>query len=201
MAVSALTASIKLIVGLGNPGGDYRGTRHNAGADFIDALARQSGATLSPDSKFFGLAGRVTLAGHDVRLLIPTTFMNRSGQAVAAMAKFYKIATDELLIAHDELDIPPGTARFKQGGGHGGHNGLRDIVPALGNEKNFHRLRVGIGHPGHASKVSGYVLGRPSQVDRDRIDASIDEAVAALPLLLDGDATKAMTQLHSFSAA
>ena len=201
MAVSALTASIKLIVGLGNPGGDYRGTRHNAGADFIDALARQSGATLSPDSKFFGLAGRVTLAGHDVRLLIPTTFMNRSGQAVAAMAKFYKIATDELLIAHDELDIPPGTARFKQGGGHGGHNGLRDIVPALGNEKNFHRLRVGIGHPGHASKVSGYVLGRPSQVDRERIDASIDEAVAALPLLLDGDATKAMTQLHSFSAA
>jgi len=201
LAVSALTASIKLIVGLGNPGGDYRGTRHNAGADFIDALARQSGATLSPDSKFFGLAGRVTLAGHDVRLLIPTTFMNRSGQAVAAMAKFYKIATDELLIAHDELDIPPGTARFKQGGGHGGHNGLRDIVPALGNDKNFHRLRVGIGHPGHASKVSGYVLGRPSQVDRDRIDASIDEAVAALPLLLDGDATKAMTQLHSFSAA
>ena len=196
-----MTASIKLIVGLGNPGGDYRGTRHNAGADFIDALARQSGATLSPDSKFFGLAGRVTLAGHDVRLLIPTTFMNRSGQAVAAMAKFYKIATDELLIAHDELDIPPGTARFKQGGGHGGHNGLRDIVPALGNDKNFHRLRVGIGHPGHASKVSGYVLGRPSQVDRDRIDASIDEAVAALPLLLDGDATKAMTQLHSFSAA
>ncbi|MEP1470752.1 MAG: aminoacyl-tRNA hydrolase [Halieaceae bacterium] len=196
-----MTASIKLLVGLGNPGGDYRGTRHNAGADFIDALARQSGATLSADSKFFGLAGRVTLAGHDVRLLIPTTFMNRSGQAVAAMAKFYKIAPDELLIAHDELDIPPGTARFKQGGGHGGHNGLRDIVPALGNDKNFHRLRIGIGHPGHASKVSGYVLGRPSQVDRGRIDASIDEAVAALPLLLDGDATKAMTQLHSFSAA
>lgn len=201
MAVSALTASIKLIVGLGNPGGDYRGTRHNAGADFIDALARQSGATLSADSKFFGLAGRLTIAGHDVRLLIPTTFMNRSGQAVAAMAKFYKFATDEILIAHDELDIPPGTARFKQGGGHGGHNGLRDIVPALGNDKNFHRLRIGIGHPGHASKVTAYVLGRPSQVDRGRIDACIDEAISALPLLLAGDATKAMTQLHSFSAA
>jgi PTH1 family peptidyl-tRNA hydrolase len=106
-----------------------------------------------------------------------------------------------MLIAHDELDIPAGTARFKQGGGHGGHNGLRDIVPALGNDKNFHRLRIGIGHPGHASKVSGYVLGSPSRSDRERIDASIDEALNALPLLLDGDATKAMTQLHSFSAA
>ena len=190
-----------MIVGLGNPGGDYRGTRHNAGADFVDALARQCGTSLQPDSKFFGLSGRVNLAGHDVRLLVPTTFMNRSGQAVAAMATFYKFAADELLIAHDELDIPPGTARFKQGGGHGGHNGLRDIVPALGNNKDFYRLRIGIGHPGHASKVTGYVLGRPSQVDRDRIDASIDEAIAALPLLLSGDATKAMTQLHSFSAA
>jgi PTH1 family peptidyl-tRNA hydrolase len=195
-----LTA-IKLIVGLGNPGSDYRGTRHNAGADFVDALARQCGSTLQPESKFFGLAGRVTLAGHDLRLLIPTTFMNRSGKAVAAMASFYKIAPDEILIAHDELDIPAGTARFKQGGGHGGHNGLRDIVPALGNNKNFHRLRIGIDHPGHASRVSGYVLSQPSQVDRSRIDASIDEAIAALPLLLEGDTTKAMTRLHSFNAA
>ena len=117
------------------------------------------------------------------------------------MATFFKFEPAALLIAHDELDIAPGSARFKQGGGHGGHNGLRDIVPALGNKKDFHRLRIGIGHPGHASKVSGYVLGKPSAQDRERIDASIDEAIRALPLLLDGDATKAMTQLHSFTAA
>lgn len=193
--------AIKLIVGLGNPGSEYRGTRHNAGADFVEQLARQCGCTLQAESRFFGMTGRLTLSGHDLRLLIPTTFMNRSGKAVAAMAQFYKIASDEILIAHDELDIPAGSARFKRGGGHGGHNGLRDIVPSLGNNKDFYRLRIGIGHPGHASKVTGYVLGAPSQVDRTRIDASIDEAIAALPLLLDGDSTKAMTQLHSFSAA
>ena len=193
--------AIKLIVGLGNPGTEYRGTRHNAGADFVEELARQNGCTLQAESKFFGLTGRISLAGHDLRLLIPTTFMNRSGKAVAAMASFFKITPEEILVAHDELDIPAGTARFKRGGGHGGHNGLRDIVPALANNKDFFRLRVGIGHPGHASKVTGYVLGSPSQVDRDRIEASIDEAIAALPLLLDGDDTKAMTRLHSFSAA
>ena len=193
--------AIKLIVGLGNPGSEYRGTRHNAGAYFVEELARQCSTSLQGESKFFGLAGRVTLSGHDLRLLIPTTFMNRSGKAVAAMAGFFKIAPEEILVAHDELDIPPGTARFKQGGGHGGHNGLRDIVPALGNNKDFYRLRIGIGHPGHASRVTGYVLGAPSQVDRTRMDACIDEAIAALPLLLNGDGTKAMTRLHSFSAA
>jgi PTH1 family peptidyl-tRNA hydrolase len=196
-----LTASIKLIVGLGNPGSDYRGTRHNAGADFVEELARQCGSSLQADSKFFGLAGRTSLSGHDLRLLIPTTFMNRSGKAVAALAGFYKIAPEEILVAHDELDIPAGTARFKRGGGHGGHNGLRDIVPSLANNKDFCRLRIGIGHPGHASKVTGYVLGAPSQVDRTRIDACIDEAIASLPLLLAGDDTKAMTRLHSFNAA
>ena len=193
--------AIKLIAGLGNPGSEYRGARHNAGADFVEELARQCSTPLQAESKFFGLAGRVNYAGYDLRLIIPTTFMNRSGKAVAAIASFYKIAPEEILIAHDELDIPAGTARFKQGGGHGGHNGLRDIVPALGNDKNFHRLRIGIDHPGHASKVSGYVLSQPSQVDRTRIEACIDEAIAALPLLLSGDATKAMTRLHSFSAA
>ena len=193
--------AIKLIVGLGNPGSEYRGTRHNAGADFVEQLARQCGCSLQPESKFFGLTGRLILSGHDLRLLIPTTFMNRSGKAVAAIAQFYKIATDEILVAHDELDIPAGTARFKRGGGHGGHNGLRDIVPALGNDKDFYRLRIGIGHPGHASRVTGYVLGAPSQVDRSRIDASIEEAIASLPLLLDGDSTRAMTRLHSFTAA
>jgi PTH1 family peptidyl-tRNA hydrolase len=192
---------IRLIVGLGNPGTEYRGTRHNAGADFVEALARQCGAILQEESKFFGRAGRLTLSGHDLRLLVPTTYMNRSGKSVATMAGFYKFAPEQILIAHDELDVPPGSARFKQGGGHGGHNGLRDIVPALGNNKEFYRLRIGIGHPGHASKVTGYVLGAPSRADRERIDAAIDEAIAALPLLLDGDSTKAMTRLHSFSAA
>ncbi len=193
-------SSIGLIVGLGNPGADYRNTRHNAGADFVAALAQRCGAPLQEDSKFFGLTGRATLAGHQPRLLIPTTFMNLSGRAVAAMVTFYKVPPEGILIAHDELDIPTGTARFKQGGGHGGHNGLRDIIPALGNAKNFHRLRIGIGHPGHASKVTGYVLKKPSATEREKIDAAIEEAITALPLLLDGDNTKAMTQLHSFSA-
>ena len=193
--------AIKLIVGLGNPGNEYRGTRHNAGADFVAALARQNGISLQEESRFFGLTGRITLSGHDLRLLIPTTFMNLSGTAVAAMARFFKIEPDQILVAHDELDIPPGSARFKKGGGHGGHNGLRDIIPSLANNANFHRLRVGIGHPGHASRVTGYMLGAPSQTEREHIDACIDEAIAALPLLLDGDSTKAMTRLHSFSAA
>ncbi|MCB1730278.1 MAG: aminoacyl-tRNA hydrolase [Halieaceae bacterium] len=193
--------AIKLIAGLGNPGAEYRGTRHNAGADFVEQLARNAGVELRADSKFFGLAGQLTLAGHDLRLLIPSTFMNRSGKAVAAIAGFYKILPEEILIAHDELDLPAGSARFKRGGGHGGHNGLRDIIPALGNNREFQRLRIGIGHPGHASKVTGYVLGAPGPADRQRIDECIDEAIAALPLLLDGDEVKAMTRLHSFSAA
>ena len=193
--------AIKLIAGLGNPGAEYRGTRHNAGADFVAQLARNAGVELRADSKFFGLAGQLTLAGHDLRLLIPSTFMNRSGKAVAAIAGFYKILPEEILIAHDELDLPAGSARFKRGGGHGGHNGLRDIIPALGNNREFQRLRIGIGHPGHASKVTGYVLGAPGPTDRQRIDQCIDEAIAALPLLLDGDEVKAMTRLHSFSAA
>ena len=194
-------SELKLIVGLGNPGTQYRGTRHNVGADFVEALARRSGCSLQQESKFFGLAGTTTFAGHDLRLLIPTTFMNLSGKAVSAISSFYKISAEQMLVAHDELDIPAGSARFKQGGGHGGHNGLRDIIPALANDNNFHRLRIGIGHPGHASKVTGYVLGTPSASDRTRIDACIDEAIAALPLLLEGDPTKAMTRLHSFTAA
>ena len=188
---------IRLIVGLGNPGQAYEGTRHNAGAFFIAELARRAGVTLSTEAKFFGQMARITLANKDLRLLVPSTFMNESGKSVAAAANFFRIPPDEILIAHDELDIPPGQARFKQGGGHGGHNGLRDIIPALGGKQDFHRLRIGIGHPGHASKVSGYVLAKPSVGDRQAIDQIIDEAVDALPLLLNGDAVKAMTRLHS----
>lgn len=196
-----MAESIRLIVGLGNPGAQYAGSRHNAGEDFLRELARQSGATLRAESRFSGESGEVLFAGHRLRLLVPTTFMNRSGQSVAALAGFFKIEPSQILIAHDELDLPPGTARFKFDGGHGGHNGLRDIIPALGNHRDFHRLRIGIGHPGHASEVSNYVLSRAAPADRDAIAASIDEALRALPLLLDGDATKAMTRLHSFNGA
>jgi PTH1 family peptidyl-tRNA hydrolase len=188
---------IRLIVGLGNPGQAYEGTRHNAGAFFIAELARRAGVTLATESKFFGQMARVSLGDSDLRLLTPSTFMNESGKSVAAAANFFRIPSDEILIAHDELDIPPGQARFKQGGGHGGHNGLRDIIPALGGKQDFHRLRIGIGHPGHASKVSGYVLTKPSAGDKQAIDQIIDEAVDALPLLLKGDPVKAMTRLHS----
>ncbi len=193
-------AEIRLIVGLGNPGREYEGTRHNAGAFFVQELARRAGTVLKAESKFSGETARGSIAGHDLRLLVPTTFMNRSGRSVAAMANFYRLKPEEILVAHDELDISPGQARFKQGGGHGGHNGLRDIIPALGGSRDFHRLRVGIGHPGHASKVSGYVLAKPNGDDRQAIDDAIDAAVDALPLLLGGDIVKAMTQLHSFSA-
>ena len=196
-----MATSIQLIVGLGNPGAQYDGTRHNAGADFVRELARIAGASLKSEAKYSGEYGEALFAGHKLRLLIPTTFMNLSGKSVAALAGFYKIEPEQMLIAHDELDLPPGTARFKFDGGHGGHNGLRDIVPALGNRKDFHRLRIGIGHPGSARQVSNYVLSKASPEDREAIAASIDEALRALPLLLDGDATKAMTRLHSFDGA
>lgn len=196
-----MATSIQLIVGLGNPGAQYEGTRHNAGADFVRELARIAGATLKSEAKYSGEYGEALFAGHKLRLLIPSTFMNLSGKSVAALAGFYKIEPEQMLIAHDELDLPPGTARFKFDGGHGGHNGLRDIVPALGNRKDFHRLRIGIGHPGSAKQVSNYVLSKASPDDREAIAASIDEAIRALPLLLDGDATKAMTRLHSFNGA
>jgi PTH1 family peptidyl-tRNA hydrolase len=194
------TDRIQLIVGLGNPGAQYAGTRHNAGADFVGELARLAGVTLRAESRFHGDTGEAMFAGHRLRLLIPTTYMNRSGRAVAALAGFYKLAPAQLLIAHDELDLPPGTARFKFGGGHGGHNGLRDIIPALGNNRDFHRLRIGIGHPGSAREVSDYVLSKAAPADREAIAASIDEALRALPLLLAGDTGKAMTRLHSFNA-
>ncbi len=194
-------SAIKLIVGLGNPGREYEQTRHNAGALFVEELARQNGGSLSTDSKYFGLTARITVDGHDVRLLVPTTYMNRSGQAVAALANFFKIAPEQILVAHDELDIAPGTARFKQGGGHGGHNGLRDIIAKLGNSKNFHRLRIGIGHPGSADKVTGFVLNKAPAKEYQQMEDAIDQALRSLPLALCGDWAKAMNDLHSFKAA
>ncbi|MEO0436982.1 MAG: aminoacyl-tRNA hydrolase [Pseudomonadota bacterium] len=195
-----MTKKIKLIVGLGNPGAQYEGSRHNAGEDFVRELARQCSSSFKAEAKFFGETAEALLVGQKLRLLIPHTFMNLSGKAVAALANFYKIEPPEMLIAHDELDIPPGSSRFKFDGGHGGHNGLRDIVPSLGNRKDFYRLRIGIGHPGSAKLVSNYVLSKASATDRQATDDSIREATRALPLLLDGHLEKAMTQLHSLDA-
>ncbi|MGR2737730.1 aminoacyl-tRNA hydrolase [Billgrantia sp. Q4P2] len=189
---------VKAIIGLGNPGDNYAATRHNAGAWLVEILARQAGTELRPEKKFLGLYAKVLLDGHELHLLEPTTFMNRSGGAVAALCQFYKIAPDELLVAHDELDIPPGTARYKQGGGHGGHNGLRDIISALG-DKGFNRLRIGIGHPGDSRQVTNYVLGRPGKAELVAIGAALNECLATLPLAASGEWARAMSRLHSFS--
>jgi len=192
--------AVQLIVGLGNPGPEYDQTRHNAGALFVERLADSQRVNLSLDKKYFGLVGKFSHQGRDVRLLIPTTFMNRSGQAVAALANFFRIPPDAILVAHDELDMPPGVAKLKQGGGHGGHNGLRDIIAQLGNQNNFHRLRFGIGHPGHSSLVSGFVLGRAPRSEQDLLDTSIGFALDVLPEILAGDWTVAMRKLHSQKA-
>lgn len=191
---------LKLIVGLGNPGPSYIETRHNAGQIFVETLAQDCGVTLAADKKFFGLYANTHIQGQDIKLLIPTTYMNRSGQSVAALCQFYKISAEEILVAHDELDIAVGTIKLKQGGGHGGHNGLRDIISALGNNKNFHRLRIGIGHPGDSRQVSDYVLKKAPSDERDKTQACIEQAIHALPTILSGQWQQAMNQLHSFKA-
>ncbi|MGO2147587.1 aminoacyl-tRNA hydrolase, partial [Halomonas sp.] len=152
---------------------------------------------LRPEKKFLGLYAKARVGDHELHLLNPTTFMNRSGASVAALTQFFKLAPENLLVAHDELDLPPGQARYKTGGGHGGHNGLRDIISALGNQKQFHRLRIGIGHPGEARQVTHYVLGRPGKDEQAAIDHVLNECEATLPLVLDGDWAKAMNRLHS----
>lgn len=190
-----------LIVGLGNPGPEHAHTRHNAGAWFVAQLAHSNACTLAADKKFFGLTGKTVLGNEPVHLLIPTTYMNRSGQAVAALANFYKIAAADILVAHDELDLAPGVARLKIGGGHGGHNGLRDIISALGNNSDFMRLRIGIGHPGHASQVTNYVLGKPSASDLRLIENSLNNSLEALPLVTEDQWQRAQTQLHSIKPA
>lgn len=193
-----MTDKISLIVGLGNPGAQYANTRHNAGADYIEQLAAQYSTTLKPEKKYSGLYGKAIIDGSPVHLLIPTTFMNLSGQAVAALSQFYKIPPEAILVAHDELDLPPGIARFKKSGGHGGHNGLRDIISKLGNRKDFYRLRLGIGHPGHASQVANFVLNKAPISERASINDAIYEALRYTPLAIEGDWQKAMNQLHSF---
>ena len=192
-----MQAPVELIVGLGNPGPNYERTRHNAGADLVLELAKSLHVELKHESKFFGDTARVTLDGHDVRLLIPSTFMNLSGKSVNGLAKFYQIAPENILVVHDELDLSPGVSRFKKGGGHGGHNGLRDTIKCLGNNKDFARLRIGIGHPGNAKQVADYVLKKASPDDQQLIINSIDDALRALPLAVAGEWEKAILKLHS----
>ncbi len=192
--------TIKLIAGLGNPGPDYSRTRHNAGVWFVEELARRNNISLRPEKKYFGLYGKGLIGSDLVHLLIPTTFMNRSGQAVAPLANFFKISVDEILVAHDELDMPPGICKIKKGGGHGGHNGLRDIIARMANNKEFYRLRIGIDHPGHRDKVTGHVLGKAPSAEQAKIEQAIDEASRCFDIWLKDDLKKAQNRLHSFKA-
>lgn len=187
---------IKLFVGLGNPGPEYESTRHNAGFWWIDALARELKVSLSYERSYFGLMARTTVKGETVWLLEPQTFMNASGKSVAALARFFKIKPEEILVAHDELDIAPGQVKLKRGGSHAGHNGLRDIHAQLGSD-DYWRLRIGVGHPGVKSEVIHWVLKKPSPDHREAIEACISRSLKALPELLSGDVSKATMLIHT----
>ena len=189
-------SAIRLIVGLGNPGREYEDTRHNVGFWWVDELARAHKLSFSAEAKFHGLTARGSLHGHELWLLKPQTFMNVSGRAVGALAQFYKITPAEILVVHDELDLSPGVARLKMGGGHGGHNGLKDIIAHLGT-KDFWRLRIGIGHPGDRAEVSNFVLNNPRREERELIDAAMDKAQYVAHLVIEGKTEAAMLKLHS----
>ena len=192
----ALTADIRLIVGLGNPGADYVDTRHNAGFWFVDLLANHLSLTFRFEKRFNAAEAKYRTNGKDVLLLKPQTFMNRSGQSIGALARFYKLKPDQMLVVHDELDLAPGDNRLKQGGGHGGHNGLRDTINHLG-DKEFFRLRVGIGHPGDRDQVTNYVLHRPSVQDKASIEAANQRTLEVMPQVFEGRLDKAMQALHT----
>ncbi len=189
-------AGLRLLVGLGNPGAVYSRTRHNAGFWFIDALAQRESARWGYEAKLQGEAAKVVVADQPLWLLKPTTFMNKSGLSVTAALRYYKIEPEEAMLAHDDLDLPAGTARFKFDGGHGGQNGLRDTMELLGHGR-FHRLRIGIGHPGSKDRVTPWVLGRASISDENAIIDSIARATEALPLSVSGQFERAMSQLHT----
>ncbi|MFB0979340.1 MAG: aminoacyl-tRNA hydrolase [Alteromonadaceae bacterium] len=190
--------TIQLVVGLGNPGPEYTKTRHNAGVWFVEELASRYNISLRPEKKYFGLYGKGLIGNEVVHLLIPTTFMNKSGQSVAPLANFFRIPVENILVAHDELDMEPGVCKIKKGGGHGGHNGLRDIISCMANNKEFYRLRIGIGHPGHRDRVTGHVLGKAPAIDQDKIDQAIDEASRCIDIWQKDDLKKAQNRLHSF---
>lgn len=187
---------IQLIVGLGNPGAEYEDTRHNAGFWWVDAIARDHRVSLSHENKFLGQTGRLKHHGSEVWLLKPMTFMNRSGQSVGALTRFYRIAPENILVVHDELDLAPGTAKLKKGGGHGGHNGLKDIAAHLGST-DFWRLRLGIGHPGEAAAVVNFVLHSPSREESSQIETAMDNSIRLLPDFLAGNYEAAMLKLHT----
>jgi len=187
---------IKLFVGLGNPGPEYEATRHNAGFWWIDALARDCKVSLVPERGYHGLVARTVIGGQTAWLLEPQTFMNLSGKSVAALARFYKIAPEEILVVHDELDLLPGQAKLKRGGSHAGHNGLRDIHAQLGTG-DYWRLRLGIGHPGARSEVVGWVLKKPLREHHEAIEEAIDRSLRAVPLLVAGEMDKATVQIHT----
>jgi PTH1 family peptidyl-tRNA hydrolase len=184
---------------LGNPGTEHLRTRHNAGFWFIDALAQRERARFGVESKLHGETAKIVLDGQPLLLMKPTTFMNKSGIAVSAALRYWKIAPEEMLVAHDDLDLPPGAARLKFDGGHGGQNGLRDIFAHLGHGA-FHRLRLGIGHPGHKDRVAPWVLGRPGAVDEDLILGAVGAALDVLPIVASGDFNEAMKRLHTSKA-
>lgn len=188
--------AIRLIVGLGNPGREYETTRHNVGFWWVDQLAREEKLNFKSEVKFHGLTARGQVHGHEIMLLMPQTYMNNSGRSVGALAQFFKIAPAEILVVHDELDLPPGVARLKTGGGHGGHNGLKDIVAHLGT-KDFWRLRIGIGHPGDRAAVSNYVLADPRREERELIEEAMQKAHIVSHLVIEGKIEAAMLKLHS----
>ena len=188
---------IKLIVGLGNPGPQHERNRHNAGVIFLHHLCKAYGDKLRGEAKFFGEFSSIVVEGADIKLLFPTTFMNNSGKSVATVCKFFKLSPENLLVAYDEIDFDVGVTRFNVGGGHGGHNGVRDIINALGGKNNFFRLRIGVGHPGHKSMVANYVLNDPSRAEADAIMSNIEDAIRILPTAINGNWEEAMRVLHS----
>jgi PTH1 family peptidyl-tRNA hydrolase len=190
-----LSQPIRLLAGLGNPGPRYERTRHNAGYWFADAVVSRWGGSFRANRSFFGEVTECEVGGERLRLIKPATYMNESGRAVAALANYYRISVNEILVAHDEIDLPPGTVRVKRGGGHGGHNGLRDVIPQLG-DPGFARLRIGVGHPGHKDAVEGYVL-KPAPADEERaIEEAIDRAIELFSDIVAGKLEKAMNELH-----
>ena len=188
---------VKLIVGLGNPGPQHDSNRHNAGVIFLHHLCKSYGGQLRGEQKFFGEFDSINIDGRDIKLIFPTTFMNHSGKSVSAVCKFYKIQPENMLVAYDEIDFDVVVTRFKEGGGHGGHNGVRDIINSIGGKRGFFRLRIGVGHPGHKSMVANYVLSDPSRSEAAIIMSNIEDAIRIIPKTTEGSWEEAMRFLHS----
>lgn len=191
-------AALDLVVGLGNPGARYDRTRHNAGFWFVDAVAARWGGEFREDPRHRAELGRVAVDGQDVRLMKPLTFMNQSGRAVCPYVGYFRIPVERVLVVHDDIDLPPGVVRLKQGGGHGGHNGLRSLMSCM--DRGFWRLRVGVGHPGHRDQVVGYVLSTPRPEERAAIEGALERALDLFPDLVRGEASRVMQQLHTKAA-